>query len=162
MGTQLISNPGNAFGQPTPNIQGQSPMQNEDVTVLNLYAGYATPTYGDLVVADATGTIANTTTTAADVNVVGVVSQKPTPPGGFNISTSASGLNVIPVITSGPARIFIGTNTVTLGAFLVADTTAARAASSATPTIGTVIAIAKESSTSKDSASTIRCWIAKM
>lgn len=162
MTAQLIGNPGNAFGQPTPNIQGSSPMQNEDVTVWTAYAGYATPTYGDVVTADVTGTVANTTTTAADVNVVGVVSQKPTPAGGFQISTSTSGMNTVPVITSGPARVQIGANVVTLGAFLVSSTTAGSAQASATPTIGTVIAIAKESSTSKDSASTIRCWIAKM
>ena len=161
MTAQLIGNPNNAFGQPTPNIQGSSPMQNEDVTIWSAFAGYATPSYGDVVTSDVSGTVANTTTTAADVNVIGVVSQKPTPPGGFQISTSSSGFNTLPVITSGPARVNIGSNTVTTGAFLVSSTTAAQAQSSATPTIGTVIAIAKESSTSKDSANTIRCWVVK-
>jgi hypothetical protein len=158
MGAQLISNPLNAFGQPTPQIQGSNPMQNEKNTIALVNAATTDLQYGDVVVVDVTGTLGNTTTTSGDLTVIGVVAQDP-----FLMSTTrdvvSTSVATMNVVVQGVARVFIGTNTVTTGQPLIASSTARQAFASATPAAGTAFAVSLESSTSKDSASTIRCLI---
>jgi hypothetical protein len=170
MADQVISNPNNAFGQPTPQIQGANAMQ-ASIQVIELANAVPTSTslqatYGAVMVVDVTGEICNTTTTANDVTVIGVVNQ--TPATAYNVNTSGLGQNVIPVVVGGVARIQISSNTVPAGALLVSSTTAGVAqantiASAAASTlIGTVIGVALEAQSAKDSASTIRAIIKKM
>ncbi len=158
MTAQLIGNPGNAFGQPTPQIQGSNPMQNEKHAIALLNAATTDLQYGDVVVVDVTGTQGNTTTTSGDLTVIGVVAQDP-----FLMSLTrdvvSSSVATMNVITGGVARVNVGANTVTTGQPLIASSTARQAFASATPAAGTAFAVSLESSTSKDSASTIRCII---
>jgi hypothetical protein len=119
------------------------------------------------------------TTTAADVNVIGVVSEdKRTGPdsgqvgggvgqaggAGPTARTYAAGAEM-PVVTEGIARINVSANTVAAGAFLVTSTATGVAAASATPTLGTVIAVALDPSTNAVTVggkTTIRAIIKKM
>ena len=155
-----ILNPTGAFGLPLSgfNIQG-SAIMTADVVALEMQNNTTTDrTYGDVVVTDATGTLATTTTTAGDVNVAGVVAQAESAVSGGVVGKFAT-LTAMPVVIKGVARVNIGAGTVAVGAVLVASATAGQATTSATPAAGSVIGIAIDSSTSKDSANTIRCKI---
>lgn len=158
MPSQTITNPLNAFGQPAVQVQGSTAMQNGTHTISLVNNAATDLQYGDVVVVDVTGTLGNTTTTSGDVTVIGVVSQQP-----YLMSPTrdvvSSGVATMDVVTGGVARVFITGNTVTAGQPLIASTTARAAVASATPAAGSAFAVALESSTSKDSASTIRCLI---
>lgn len=128
----------------------------------------ATRTYGDVVVIDANGVNATTTTTANDKTVIGVVGQTGQGTVGATTgdgSTYIAG-RVMPVITRGIARINIGANTVASGDVLTTTTTAGQAgtnagAPAANAVVGSLIAIALEASGAKDANNTIRAWIQK-
>lgn len=128
----------------------------------------ATRTYGDVVVIDANGVNATTTTSANDKTVIGVVGQTGQGTVGATTgdgSTYAAG-RVMPVITRGIARINIGANTVASGDVLTSSTSAGVAATNAgapaaNAVVGSLIAIALEASGAKDANNTIRAWIQK-
>ena len=119
------------------------------------------------------------TTSAADVNVIGVVGQiAATGPdsgqvgGGVGQAGGAGPTGAtfvagaeLPIVTDGIARINVSANTVAAGAFLVTSSATGVAAASATPTIGTVIAVALDPSTNAvvvNGHTTIRAIIKKM
>lgn len=119
------------------------------------------------------------TTTAADLLAIGVVGQQAaTGPdsgqvgggvgqaggAGPTAATFAAGAEM-PVVTEGIARINISANTVAAQSFLVTSSATGVAAASATPTIGTVIAVALDPSTNAvvvGGHTTIRAIIKKM
>jgi hypothetical protein len=128
----------------------------------------ATRTYGDVVVVDATGTLATTTTTANDKKVIGVVGQTgqgsvgATQGDGSTFAANA----VMPVIVEGIARINIGANTVAVNDLLTTTTTAAVAgtnagAPAANAVIGSICAVALEANGAKDTNNTIRAYVMK-
>lgn len=138
-----------------------------DVVVVINPAGNTTTYYTPLV---------DGTTAAADVKVWGVVGEPqatgPDSPGGFNTAGTegTSGKTFIagaeiPIVSEGVARINIAGNVVTQGAFLTTSGTTGVAVASATPTIGTVIAVALDTSTNAitvGGVTTIRALIKKM
>jgi hypothetical protein len=155
-----IANPAGVFGLTA------SP-STIDVESLQNNSG-ATRTYGDVVVIDATGTQVNTTTTANDKTVIGVVGQKAA--GGVGATagdgTTYAAAAIMPVVVRGIARINIGTTTVAANDLLTTTTTAGVAttnagAPAANAVTGSLIGVALEASGAKDSNNTIRAWIQK-
>jgi hypothetical protein len=123
--------------------------------------------------------IVDSTITANDKRVIGVIGEKPAEtgpdqPGGFAVAgtastsgaTFAAGAEVF-IVVEGPARINIGANVVAALDTLTTFTTAGQAATNALAPaanagIGSLIAIASEASTAKDANNTIRAYIKKM
>lgn len=155
----FITNPQGAYG-----LQATAPVQY--VEMVNNSGGTLLP--GDVVTVDVTGVLANTTTTANDKTVVGVVGAK-APSDSLNTqpanATYASG-SPMPVIVRGPARINIAANTVA-ASDLLTTTTAAKVAGTNAGAPGanantmSLIGIAMEASAAKDANNTIRCYINK-
>jgi hypothetical protein len=177
---KLISNPAGAYGLSPDFADYVKP------TYQNNPSG-STRTVGDVVIipqpAGNTTTyltpIVDTTTTAADIKVIGVVGEpQATGPdsgqvGGQNQAGQNEGPSgktflaaaELPVVTDGIARINIGGGTITAGATLTTSTTAGVATASATPALGTVIAVALDTSTNAITVAgttTIRAIIKKM
>ena len=173
MPTKDISNPQGLYGQAA-DFGGQ--------LVIHVNNGAAAARkVGDLVILAApasafwTPSVA-TTTTAAVMNVLGVVGE---PNEGFidqgyigtaptyATTTGSSGTSYavgaeMPVIIFGPARINIGSNTVASLDHLFSFTTAGQAQSETTATLahtGSYIGIALEAQTAIDANNTIRCLI---
>ncbi|HXA31492.1 MAG TPA: hypothetical protein VNV87_04465 [Acidimicrobiales bacterium] len=164
MPTKQIQNVAGAYGL-SPDFQDY---QTEEFQ--NNPSG-TTRTVGDVVIAllppnNTTGYYppqVDGTTTAASVYAIGVVGEPASngpdspagslgTPGVFTGTPGTSGTTFVkgssmPIVTRGIARINIAGNTVAQGAFLVTSTTTGVAAASATPTIGTVIAVALDPST---------------
>lgn len=150
-----IYNPGGAFG-----LTGTPPVTF--VQMVNGSSGTLLP--GDVVVfnADTSGVIASTTTTAADVTVLGVVGAR-IPTDSLNTQSTSNPYPtgaVMPVIVQGPARINVGANTVAAGAVLGTAAVAKTAITEATPAVATAIAVALEAA--KDANNTVRAYINKM
>jgi hypothetical protein len=155
-----IANPAGAYGN-------TASSGTPDVVEMVNTSG-TTRTYGDVVIVDATGTLANTTTTVNDRRVLGVVAQGSTGQVGATQGdgkTYAAGATM-PVVVRGIARINIGTTTVaasdvltTAGTAGVAATNAA--APSANAVIGSCVGIALEANSTTDTNSTIRAYIMK-
>jgi hypothetical protein len=104
--------------------------------------------------AGVTGAV-TTSTTAADVKLVGVISLDGTP--------NTNGDTILPgdtcfVCTCGVARVNIGANAVAVGAAL-STTTTAKQAGSVTAAINSNLGVALEAQTAKDVLNTIRCLI---
>lgn len=150
MPTRQISNPGGVWGETA---------QAEQITleVINNSAG--TLTQGDVVVIDATGTLITTTTTAGALNTIGVV----TTTGDASVDATPIAIGApCKVVTGGVARVQIAAATVAALDILTSTTTAKRAVTNNSATLGTAIAIALEASTAKDANNCIRAIIGKM
>lgn len=160
---QGIANPTGAFGLPLSGVTvGGSTVMTDDGLYIELTNNSgATRTYGDVVIVDVTGLLANTTTTANDETVIGVVAQMGGP-------TWASGAPML-VQIRGVARVNIGANTVAAGATLASSATAGQAAAVTAATAvtvnvngtlggaGSLIGVALEANGAKDTNNTIRC-----
>lgn len=123
--------------------------------------------------------IIGTTTVVNDKTVIGVIGEKPAEtgpdqPGGFNtagtVSTSGATFAVgteVFVIVEGPGRINIAANVVAAADLLTTSAAAGVAATNAgapaaNAVIGSLIAVAAEANTAKDTNNTIRAYIKKM
>jgi hypothetical protein len=165
---QGIANPGGAFGLPLSgtNIGGATVMTNDGMYVEMVNNSAATRQYGDIVVTDVTGTLANTTTTAHDNTVIGVVSQwggQSTDPTKYPVGAPML------VQIRGVARVNIAANTVAANATVESSTVAGvgqavTAATAVTVNVqgtlggwGSLIAVALEAQGAKDTNNTIRC-----
>lgn len=174
MPQQTIENVGGAW---TTGAQWQTNVTPQNIEVVwYVNNSGATRTAGDVVVADyVAGLNANTTTTASDVTVVGVVTNRDpsqalvTAQTAAPADTYAAGA-IMPVVIKGHARINIASNTVAAGANLATSTAVGVAAVPATAAsvaalqalVGSFIAIAAEAQSAKDANNTIRCYIQKM
>lgn len=157
---RTIDNPQGAFGQ-TATSTGQVVkwMKNNSGGSL---------TTGDVVITDATGTLATTTTSASNKLAIGVVGWSTYSGLGDTKETFAAGVT-IPVIIYGPARVNIAANTVAAGGNLASSAAAKVAATPANGAdaaavqalIGSFIGVACEADGAKDSGNTIRCFITK-
>lgn len=157
---RTIDNPQGAFGQ-TATSGGQV------VKWMKNNSG-ATIATGDVVIGDATGTLATTTTTASDRAVIGVVGWSTFSGLADTKETFAIAAN-IPVITYGYARVNIAANTVAAKGILASSTAAKVAAipgtgadtAALTALIGSFLGVALEADSAKDSGNTIRAFITK-
>lgn len=155
-----IRNPAGVFGQ-TATSGGQI------VKWMKNNSGAALAT-GDVVITDATGTLATTTTSASNKLAIGVVGWRSYSNQGDSKDSYAAGDN-IPVIIYGPARVNIAANTVAAGGNLASSAAAKVAATPANGAdaaavqalIGSFIGVALEADGAKDSANTIRAFITK-
>jgi hypothetical protein len=155
-----IANPAGVFG-----LTASSGLQMT-VSMVNNSGG--TRTYGDVVVVDANGVNATTTTTANDKTVIGVVGQRSAGVVGATLgdgATYAAGA-IMPVVISGPARVNIAANTVAANDLLTTSTAAGVAATNAgapaaNAVVGSILGVALEASGAKDANNTIRAYIMK-
>lgn len=162
---QGIANPTGAFGLPLAgtNIGGSVVMTNDAYYIEMVNNSAAARQYGDVMVTDVTGLNANTTTTANDNTIIGVVAQQ-----NFPVTAVAVGAPML-VAVKGVARINIAANTVAANATLTSSGTAAVAqtVTAATAVVvniqgtlggwGSLLAVALESQAAKDTNNTIRC-----
>lgn len=133
--------------------------QAEQISLEVINNAATTLTQGDVVVIDATGTLVTTTTSAGALATIGVI----TTTGDAAVDATPIAIGApCKVVTGGVARIQIGSGTVAAGDILTSTTTAKRAVTNNSATLGTAIAIALEASTAKDANNCIRAIIGKM
>lgn len=163
MPDQMISNPAGVWGY--------APTINPTVKwFINGANAVAKPGYLMTLRGDVTGTVLNGATAINDVLVVGIVAAY-NPSDSMNTQPANAQYAIgsdMPVITYGPARVFIGANTVALNDLLTSSVgvpfgAQTNAAAPAADTItGSIIAFALEPSTAKDANNTIRCFVSKV